>query len=216
MKAATFAPLRNSDGKADASEFRSELRAFLRTHGLPVDICYFDNHGDLGERRAQTLDWLRKFEGIDLLVFGCHGWPDGIQAGFKCEHVRGLAKEIKTVCAPVLTVVLYCCSTGADRDAGTDETGDPGPGGDGGFADRLRDELGEMGVAATVYAHSTAGHCTRNPRVRIFTPEERRGGHWVVSPDLPLWPRWRAFLQGPGRFQFPFMSAAEIEAELRS
>lgn len=215
MKAACFAPLRNADGKADASEFRSELRGFLRAHSLPIDVCYFDNAGDLSERRAQVLEHLRQHEGVDVLVFACHGWPDGIQAGFKCEHVRGLAKELKAVCAPSLTVALYCCSTGADQRADTDETSDPGPGGDGGFADRLRDELGELGVKATVFAHSNAGHTTRNPRVRVFRPGESAGGHWLVAPGSELWPAWRRFLQGPGRFQFPFMSAAEIEAELR-
>lgn len=216
MNALILAPMRNTPGKKDADEFRREARAFCKANGLREELCLFDNGADLSDRRADVLRHVQAAEaGLDVVVFACHGWPDGVQAGFRCEHVRGLARELKEVAAPVLTVLLYCCSTGADQDPATDETAEPGPGGDGGFADRLRDELGALGVQATVYAHSTAGHCTRNPRVRIFLPHERAGGHWVVSPDSPLWPKWRQYLQGDGRFTYPFLSAAELEAELR-
>lgn len=221
MSALVFVPVQNTPGKRDADEFRREARlfcAYLRaSKGWPTPVHQFDNARELAERRA---DVLRHVHGltpgaVKVVALFCHGWPDGVQAGFRSEHARGLARELENVAATELTVALYCCSTGADQDPATDETAEPGPGGDGGFADRLRDELGAVGVQATVYAHSTAGHCTRNPRVRIFLPHERAGGHWVVSPDSPLWPRWRQYLQGDGRFTYPFLSAAEIEAELR-
>lgn len=222
MSALVFVPVHNTPGKRDADEFRREARLFcawLRAEkGWPTPVHQFDNERDLGERRA---DVLRHVHGLTpgsvrVVALFCHGWPDGVQAGFRSEHVKGLARELEDVSADELTVALYCCSTGADQDASTDELGGTGPGGEGGFADRLRDELGELGVRATVFAHSTAGHVTRNPRVRIFPPHERRGGHWVVSPESPLWPAWVRYLQGDGRFSYPFLTAAEIEAELRT
>jgi hypothetical protein len=221
VSALVFTPTHNAHGKADASEFQREARLFCASlradKGWSVPVHRFDNTADLAERRAHVLRHVHGLPpgSVKAVAFFCHGYPDGLQAGFRSEHVKGLARELENVAATELTVALYACSAGADQDASTDELHDPGPGGDGGFADRLRDELGELGVKATVFGHSNAGHCTRNPRVRIFLPEERRGGHWVVSPDSPLWARWKAFLKGAGRFQFPFMSAAEIEAELR-
>lgn len=219
MRALVFAPLRDTPGKADGREFQREARAFVKLHGLERGVALFDPQDELAERRAAILRHVEAVEpgSLSLLALFAHGWPDGVQAGFRCEHVRGLARALKEASAPVLTVVLYCCSTGADRDASTDELTDPGPGGEGGFADRLRDELGELGVAATVYAHSTAGHTTRNPRVRVFRPGERAGGHWLVEPGSELWPSWLRYLhQGEGRLRFPFLTAEQLEAELRA
>lgn len=229
MRALVFAPLRNAHGKRDADEFAREAQAFLRylktsgdgvepasRFGLETSVAMFDNTGEPAERRAEVLAHLQALEPgtLDVLAFACHGWPDGIQAGFRCEHARGLAREVKAVAAHALTVVLYCCSTGADQLASTDEFTDPGPGGDGGFADRLRDELADTGVAATVYAHSNAGHCTRNPRARVFRPGRGAGGHWLVAPGSKLWPAWTRYLKGEGRFRFPFLTQEQLEAEL--
>lgn len=218
MSALVLAPLRNVPGKRDADEFAREARAFCKLHGYPA-VAIFNNSNDLAERRADVLRHLHALEpgSLSMLALFCHGWPDGVQAGFRSEHVRGFARELKAVAAPELTVALYCCSTGADLRADTDETHEPGPGGDGGFADRLRDELCELGVAATVFAHSTAGHTTRNPRVRVFTPAERAGGGWLVEPRGELWTAWlRALHDSDMRLRFPLLTAEQLAAELRS
>lgn len=226
MTALVFASLRNTPGLnkrtgkpwRDADEFHGEARDFVKRLVLERGVALFDNRDEMGERRAAILQHVRVVEpgALSLLAFFCHGWPDGIQAGFKCEHVRGLAKELKAVAAPELTVVLYCCSTGDDRDPTTAQR-QPGPGGDGGFADRLRDELCELGVAATVFAHETAGHTTRNPYVRVFRPDERAGGHWLVEPWSELWAAWRRRLHKTDlRFRFPFLPQELLEEELRS
>jgi hypothetical protein len=229
MSALVFVPAHNTAGInpktgepwADADEFKREARlfcAFLRAEKKwPTPVHRFDNTAGLDERRAHVLRHLRGLAPgiVKVVALFCHGWPSGLQSGFRVEQAKLLARELESVSAQELTVVLWCCSTGADQDPTTDELRDPGPGGDGGFADRLRDELGELGVKATVYAHSNAGHTTRNPRVRIFLPHERAGGHWVVSPDNPLWGTWVRYLRTDGRFRFPFLSAAELEVELR-
>lgn len=218
MSALVFAPLRNVKGKRDADEFLREARAFCRARGLRPDVALFDNEQGLTERREEVLARLHNTApaSLETLALFCHGWPTGVQAGFQLPHVRGLARELKAVAAPELRVILYCCSTGADNDGSDADERQPGPGGDGGFADRLRDELAAVGVRATVWGHSTAGHTTRNPYLRAFLPEERQGGHWVVEPFSDLWLAWvRALRTTDLRFRFPWMTAAELEAELR-
>lgn len=223
VSALVFVPLRNSldkktgKHKRDADEFLREAHAFNRAHEHRDGVNVFDNQLPNIRRREELLRRLRNTQPgeLDVLAVFCHGWPTGIQLGFSLANVRGLAKELKTVAAPKLTVALYCCSTGADDDGSDADETKPGPGGDGGFADKLRDELCELGIAATVFAHSLAGHTTRLPYVRVFEPAERAGGRWVVSPDSPLWPAWRRWLSGDGRFRYPFLSQAELERELR-
>lgn len=228
MSALVFAPAHNTPGInprtglpwKDADEFKREARlfcAFLRREkGWPTPVHLFDNTRELPERCADVLRHTRGLTPGTVKVFAlfCHGWASGVQAGWRVESAKALARELEEVAAAELVVALYCCSTGADQNPKTSERA-AGPGGDGGFADRLRDELGELGVRATVYAHSTAGHTTQNPHVRIFLPEERRGGHWLVAPGGELWPAWDRYLEGEGRFAFPFLTAAELEAELR-
>ena len=219
MRALVFAPLRNSPGKRDADEFTREARAFCVAHGLRQEVHLFDNHDAPIERRELLLQRLHERQPASLDVLACfmHGWSTGLQIGVDLSTARGLARALKGVAATSLTVVLYCCSTGADTDRDkADDLNQPGPDGDGGFADRLRDELCELGVRATVFAHSTAGHCSRNPRVRVFSPDERRGGQWLVEPQSELWPAWlRALHETDLRLRFCLMTREQVEAELR-
>lgn len=218
MRALVFAPLRNGEGKHDADEFAAEAHQFCRVNNLRDEVALFDNHDDYMERREALMVRVheRGPSSLDVLALFCHGWPSGVQLGFGTEHTRGLARALKAVAAPELTVALYCCSTGADTNPVTDDLA-PGPGGDSGFADRLRDELCDLGVRATVWAHANAGHCTRNPRARVFTPDERRGGRWVVEPGSEHWSAWlRALHSTDLRLRFPFMSPAQLEAELKA
>lgn len=224
MTALVFVPLRNTRNqetgklKSDAHEFRVEAQAFQRAHGRSGEAIHiFDNELPLVARREALLSALEAVEPGALSMLACftHGWPDGIQLGFSCAHVRGLVRELKPKCGQRLTVALYCCSTGADDDHSEADERVPGPGGDGGFADRLRDELCDAKVRATVFAHSTAGHCTHNPRVRVFEPHVRAGGRWLVEPGGPLWHRWlRALHGGDLRFRFPVLAQSELEREL--
>jgi hypothetical protein len=90
-------------------------------------------------------------------------------------------------------------------------------GGDGGFADLLRDELVDIGCPTIIYAHSTAGHTTQNPHLRVFPPHERFGGKFVVAKDSGLWQKWvRCMRNNDLRFRVPFMTSAELVAELEN
>lgn len=232
MKALCFAPLHNAPGKRDGDEFRSEAMRFLKAHGLDSPVRLFDNQAPDFERREHAYAAIEAHPRgtLDTFALFSHGYKTGVQLGFGVEHARRLALTLKPAAAPGgLTVALYCCDTGrdADRDKIDDRT--EGVGGDGGFADRLRDELCDAGVRATVWGHSTAGHTTWNPFVRVFVPEERRGGGWLVAPGSDLWGRWRRALDPTVdrngrrvvdptqtlRFRFPWLTRAELEAELR-
>lgn len=217
MSAVVFAPLRNAPGKRDAGEFLREAHAFNRAHGFHDIVRVFDNKQPAGGRRGDVLAYLRQQRDVSVAAFFCHGWADGVQAGFMRAHVRLLALELKAVCRPELTVALYCCSTGADDDGSEADERAPGPGGEGGFADRLRDALCELGVHATVFAHSTAGHTTRNPNVRVFRPDRSEGGVWLIDPDGPLWSAWlRALRLTDVRLKFPLVTQAALEQLLTS
>lgn len=109
------------------------------------------------------------------IVMLCHGWPAGIQLGFRSRQQRGrdvhhwneLVGALKGV--PIKTVTLFACSAGKDP---ITRKGSPGTGDDS-FGDGLRDAVG-----ATVIAHTTVGHATRNPNLITFesSPSPLIGG----------------------------------------
>lgn len=158
-------------------------------------------------RFAKVVDVLmpHRAAGGRVAIF-CHGWANGLQL-VPMVRIRDLAHILAEHRAPVVT--LYACST-ADG---------PATGGDGGFADRLRDALCAAGaVACRVDAHATAGHATRNPYVRRFegmgVATGGVGGQWIVTPKSALWGPWARALKGDLRWEFPLLSVAEIHARL--
>ena len=205
MRAIAVCPLYNAPGRKDVTAvFRPEAERYLDVHG--GELVVFDNRAPMGARADYVMARLFELGPCDALAFFCHGWPDGIQAGFR----RASAARLATV-AP-LVVTLYACSTAYGLPLGA-------PGGDGGFADRLRDELCKARkTACRVDGHDTKGHATWNPRVRRFegagSPTGGQGGSWIVAPGTALWKRWAAALRTSRRFTFPFRATAEIHAEL--
>lgn len=216
--ALVFAPKHNSDGKRDATgAFQPEARAFCRALSLPERVHMFDN-GSLRPFAARRLDCERHLHaarGIGIVAMFCHGWKDGLQAGWRKGEIHKLARSLQSACDAQPVILLYACDAGRDGDADRWDDVGPGPGGEGGFADMLRDELRKLGVRGTIYAHTTEGHTTQNPYVRVFLPDEAAGGQWVVEPSSNLWPTWRRLLRTTDlRFRFPFLSRTELEAEL--
>jgi len=218
MKAAVFAPLHIHEA-ADAPEFQREAHAFCQAVGIQDAVHLFDNKLGYTGRLGQVRAWLdaKPADALDTLVFVCHGWKTGLQFGVQTATAAKLAESVKRCATPALTVLLYACTTGSDNDGNDGNDTDAGPGGEGGMADALRDAFLKAGVRATVYAHATRGHCTRNPYVRRFDPAEVAGGNWVVEPHSELWNKWvhRLADDHAFRFRFPFMTAGELEFELR-
>ena len=210
MRTLTIAPTFNTPGKKDATgAFQPERDAFV-TCVNPLDWqSDADNHTTKSAMRAVVLADVHAVAPTLLAVFG-HGWRTGIQFGFSLPHVDELAAELARGC-PFVRVALYCCSTGSG----------PGVGGDGGFADMLRDALCRAGaVHCQVDAHDRSGHTTKNPYVTRFMGQGSatggQGGQWIVAPKSALWGRWVRALRGDLRFRFPLMDVAAIHAKLEA
>lgn len=206
-------PDRNSDGKKDfTGAFLPEALAFATRHGAtPKDVLLrIDVSQPEGVRRKQLLTRLESATGLEAVAFFCHGLTKKLpQLGWSVSNVGELSKAIAKSSKPSVKVVLYACSAGEGE----------GPAGDNGFADRLRDTLCEnSAVQCQVDAHERAAHTTRNPFVRRFeglgSPVGGPGGYFLVTPGSGRWQMWREKLRTPFRFEFPFLSAAEIQTSL--
>jgi hypothetical protein len=219
VKVLCIRPRHNTPGKKDVTgAFAPEADKFLNLHGTG-GVETFDNRKPMAARRREVLELLKDGVDFDAIAFFCHGWSNGIQAGFTRANVAQLAKALDKAWEPLgdARVVLYCCSTGADpEDSPVQAAGT----GDNSFADRLRDALCALGdTACRVTAHDTVAHTTMNPHALFFdgmgSPVGGAGGYYPVAPGSPLWPKWRKALRTTDmRFEFPFMSIAEIHAEL--
>ncbi len=210
MRTLTLAPMYNSPGKKDATgAFQPERAAFCNCVAPMAYNYAIDNTESKNTMRAFVLRYIH-VDTPQLLAVFSHGWRTGIQFGFSLANVDELAVELARGCTSV-RVALYCCSTGSG----------PGVGGDGGFADMLRDALCRAGaVDCQVDAHDRAGHTTKNPYVVRFMGQGSatggQGGQWIVAPKSKLWGRWVRALRGDLRFRFPLMDVAAIHAELEA
>ena len=133
-----------------------------------------------------------------------------IDASNRKLFIRLLAKKARDSKKLILT--LYACSTGESPRKTQD--------GNNGFADLCRDDLEAAGfTSGHVDAHTIAAHATQNAYVRRFDigPGSNIGGDWLISPESPEWPRWRARLHAKAaddafRFDFPYLSRDEVAA----
>lgn len=214
----------------DVGEFTREARAWLAyLPGGPHATVTFDNSLGLVRRRAEVERKLlalrpQKFGAVGFFM---HGLDRQMQTGHQLGHVDRLASLLHELLTPAPVIALYAC------DAGNAPKRTAGPGGNNGFADKLRDALLKRDHAwfwgGHVDAHVTTGHTTRNPHVRRFSsfvlPHEAVlgdsvGGDYLVEPGSALWRRWTDALWSRRepkdiRLRFPFLTAAEIEQELQ-
>lgn len=215
MKAIIFYP---SSGDQQA-EFEREAKAaakFFGCQAYPFPAMLPHPH-----RRSAIITTLQGQRDLELVLFLCHGWRTGIQAGFDLDSAGDLAAAIARASVQGVHVGLYCCSTG--RGPGIDRDGEGeavGPG-EGSFADDLRDGLVSRGAfGGQMFCHTTPGHLSRNPDVRLYRiASGEMGGVDVcpLYPELPagvkrtikmrsesreLYQRWRGVLHlQDGRWQ---------------
>jgi len=222
-----FAPKHNRPGKGDAREFQSQAKQWCKFFNLDPDerLVIFDNSKSKAHMRDTVLEALERLplSGLDPVVtaFFCHGYKRGLQPGFDLGHVDRLAKAISYRGGKNVIVPLYACDTARDLDR--DRADDLEEfGGDGGFADELRDALCRAGsVFAKVDAHTTAGHTTRNWNLRRFKGDGSsvggKGGFYIVpivrdekSEKHVIWLKWREQMKTDFRWMFPLMTTTEI------
>jgi hypothetical protein len=124
------------------------------------------------ERLNAILDALPR--GINRLVLTGHGAQDYFFTQWPSSAGRSITPEVLASAlvgklAPGATVVLAGCNAGANPEDSV--THPPAPdGGERSFAGRLRDMLvqANSGSGGVVKAHSTRGHATQNPNIRLF------------------------------------------------
>lgn len=214
MTAFAFIPDRDTPGKRDYSgAFKPEAVRFVRYYGgrvIEVDIT-----APARKQRDFILGHLRQTDlpiALDVVAFFCHGFTRRLQLGFDIPTARALADAV--VGRGCRTMGLYACSTGSGA----------GPGGDGGFADALRDAMCAAGATrCRVLAHRTAGHVSMNPAKRFFdgmgSAVGGTGGYDVVGQTSSLWKAWKRRCQSPVdtfRFEILQKPIAEIHDILAS
>jgi Domain of unknown function (DUF4157) len=112
---------------------------------------------------------------IRTIAIFAHGTPTWCSAGVTVGNAAGIFTAIAPKLASNVTVILYTCNSAR----GTEEDeewvkGTMDPGGKGSLAELVRDTLLDQKVdAASVWGHTTTGHTSRNPALRVF---EARAG----------------------------------------
>lgn len=184
-----------------------------RAAGDTVELVPFDNSiANRAKRRDAFLELLGKAEQFDALAYFGHGLRTGLpSAAITMVDLSALVDRIHGKAAKNLRVVLYACSTAETMTGGTN--------GDGGLADRLRDQLSKAGHVGWIDAHTVPGHTTINRMTRRFYMDgaaEGTGGTWIIAPGSPEWKAWGDALHDDEafRFGFPFMTESEIHARL--
>ena len=199
---------RNKKFRHDGDEFQREALGWSKAQPEPVELVDVRDGKIRAEIRKMT-------DGLDVLAIFDHGTPKGLprmRESYKC--VNGLAADIARVTGKI-TIVLYACSCGRGWwwnpkknkrdlyfDANSFKVRD-------GYAVALGCELKKLGVDAKVFAHSTAGHTTRNPNVVIVggihnllnVKWEIERMRWV-HPHDPDWKQWVAEMKTEYRFTF--------------
>jgi hypothetical protein len=209
-----FLPDRDSKLKDYTGAFNPESERFAEMYSLPRVKVNITRGG--AARRAVVLATLEPLKDLEVVAFFTHGLRASLpQMGFDLSNVRELGAALAEVLVPHGVVVLYACSTAGGIGGGVR--------GEGGFADALRDVISAARPDWTghIDAHERAAHTTKNALCRRFSHNKgdtkNVGAEWIVAPDEPLFRAWkRNELAGDDgmRFRFPFMSIADIRAEV--
>lgn len=209
-------PDRNTVDHDWSGAFRVEAARAAALYQVPPEqVVQIDVSRPRAERLQQLLSAIeRRAIDLEFLAIFCHGWRGGLQLGPYLADAPAVAAALRGRAKLDLSVALYACTTGDGEDPDGPEG--PAPGGEGGFADALRDALVAEGlIGVNVDAHTCRGHCCRNPFVRRFTGATLLGGGWLLAPEDPLFLAWRRRLRETDlRFRFPLMSPQAIRAEV--
>lgn len=191
-KAFLCTPAYDTPGYKDASgAFNPEAKRLIKALGVRAVHKLFDSNRARSERRTEVQHALSNVRDLDLVAFLCHGWRDGIQAGWRTPTATDLATRLVAACKPDAVIALYCCDTGRDSDADAKDDTQKGPGGAGGFASALWVALAAQGFVGTLWAHPTTAHTTQNPHVRVWrVDEEPELGDWACEPHSEHWGKW--------------------------
>jgi len=187
----------NSPKKCDATgAFIPESKKFANHHGDVICVSV-PCRGKTRDQRAQVVyDELGRHDKIDTVSFACHGHPTHIQHGFGIRGKHNNARLAKILAAKdIRRVIFYCCSVARPNTKISQMS----------YCGDLHNELYALGCNAAIYGHTTAGHTTQNPFVKVFINGDVEG-KFIVEPGTKDWAMWRTKLRRHQtyRFQFPF------------
>jgi hypothetical protein len=233
---AVFVPRYNTTKPDATGAFIPEAKFFCRRWKKDeADICYVNNklpkschrEGNVAEDFLDQMEDVQRNSRSPIAVWAMfmHGYTHGTQFSirspghphFDSEYQKAYERFISIISEhPAPVVILYACSTGDDPDGDPDTA--PGSG-DGSFADYVRDDLCKKGsVFCRVFAHTTAGHTTVNPNIKILDGQGFAdggvGGELLAVPGTKEFRRLRVLLEGNLRFRIPFMTISSIRARL--
>ena len=213
----------NTNGVNDATGAFVPESVFFNKHrtakGDVVQVFPFKNTLPQAKRFAEFCKLIEGANDFDAFVYLGHGLRNslpsaGVTQGNRKTFTDLLIKKSKN--KKKLYVTLFACSTA--------ETTTGQPGGEGGFADKVRDDLVAAGMTeGWIDAHPVPGHATQNSLVKRFfvTPEEApKGGVWLVAQGTPEFTNWKKRLNSkwkddPFRFDFPYLTQAEVLTECK-
>ena len=209
----------NTDKPDATGAFIPEAINFAKhrtSKGDVVQVIPYKNNLPKAKRFTEFLKLIENANDFDTFVYFGHGLRTGLPSAGITQANRKQFTDLlmkKSKNKKKLIVTLYACSAG--------ETTTAQPAGEGGFADKMRDDFVDNGyVDGWIDAHTVAAHATQNPYLRRFylsKEQEAYGGSWLVPPGSPEFSVWRKRLNekwktDPFRFDFVYMNAADVLA----
>jgi hypothetical protein len=166
----------NSHGKRDGDEFTREARAYAQFHADRGDRCAsiaIPLHLPALRRPAAVEKALLEAraelgEPVDVLALFSHGTERWIQTGHALARLPNLAAALAAILSPSPVLWFAACRTAGDNPR-------PARAGEllhGGILQQLVMRLDELGISATAWGHTTAGHTSRNPNLALVTGDE--------------------------------------------
>lgn len=186
--------------------------------GDVVQNIGFDNSLSQTKRFQEFLKLIDGANNFDAFVYIGHGLRTGLPS---CGTTMSNRKQLtdllfkKSKSKTKLFVTLFACSAAETMTKQLD--------GEGGMADKIRDDLVALGMTgAWCDAHPVPGHTTQNSLVKRFyinNEQKDHGAQYLIAPGSPEFSVWRKKLNSkwrddPFRFDFPYMSSTEIHTEL--
>lgn len=164
----------NSHGKRDGDEFTREARAYARYHVDRGDRCAsiaIPLHLP-ALRRPEAVERALVEAGqelagpVDVFAYYGHGTERWIQTGHTLAKLPGLASTMAKILSRSPAIWWAACRTAADNPRAP-RAGEISRGG---ILQQFVLRLLEVGVTATAWGHTTAGHTSRNPNLAVITP----------------------------------------------
>jgi hypothetical protein len=193
--------------KRDGDEFKREAQKYKRyweskgkmsvnnPNGHYVSLVDFGDSGrDWRRLRVTRRLTIRNDSHYDVIAFFCHGYSNGVQAGFKGEAEMRQLGILCNALSPS-SVVFYACS----------------------MAKKLNGALAwftkEMSPDTRVFGHRTAGHTSRNPYVVEHYNDRRIDYKKSVFNYRRGWKAWIKRLKTDFRFELPVWDPTTLESE---